>query len=137
MKYILDACALITLINREEGCEKVNELFVRAYYGELELYISVVNMIEVFYEYIRSDGLEKASEILAPTSKTGLKIIDTIPQTVYQEAARLKAIYKRISIADVIGLAAAKDLGAAFVTSDHHEMDIIERTENIKFMWVR
>ncbi|GHV64538.1 hypothetical protein AGMMS49587_17120 [Spirochaetia bacterium] len=137
MNYVLDACALISLLNFEEGWERVQALFDRANSGEIRLYMSAVNFIEVFYEYIRVDGLEEASAILAPISETPLIIIDRIPCAVSQEAARLKAIYKRISIADVIGLATAKDMSAAFVTSDHHEMDAIDANEDIQFLWTR
>jgi predicted nucleic acid-binding protein len=136
MNYVLDACALIALIKFEEGWEKVNALFTRAYSGEIMLYVSIVNLIEVFYGFIRSDGLEKASEILAPIYETPLVIIDHIPQVVYQEAARLKAVYKRISVADVIGLATAFDLSGTFVTSDG-EILPIEQQEPIDISWFR
>ena len=110
MNYVLDACSLIALLDHEEGFEKVKELFDRAHSGELRLYMNIVNLIEVFYHFIRTDDLEKAIEILDPIYQTPLIIIDRIQPSVYQEAARLKAIYKHISIADVIGLATAISL---------------------------
>jgi hypothetical protein len=35
----------------------------------------------------------------------------------------------------VFGLAAAKEIGATFVTSDHNEMEQIEEHEKISFLW--
>jgi predicted nucleic acid-binding protein len=52
------------------------------------------------------------------------------------EAGRLKAGYK-ISIADSIALATAFIYESELVTCDHHELDVIESKENIKFFWIR
>ena len=43
----------------------------------------------------------------------------------------------RLSLADAIGLAAAIISNASFVTADHHELDVIEKNENISFTWIR
>ncbi|GMO13088.1 MAG: hypothetical protein Ta2A_23590 [Treponemataceae bacterium] len=137
MNYVLDACSLIAFIDIEDGHKIVKKLFDRAEAGEVMLYMSIVNLIEVFYHFIRVDGIEVASKIIVAVSKTPLTVVDRISQPVYQEAARLKAVYKRISIADVIGLATAKNLSATFVTGDHHEMDKLEQKENYQFLWVR
>jgi predicted nucleic acid-binding protein len=41
-----------------------------------------------------------------------------------------------MSLADSIGLATAKDLGAIFVTSDHSELEAVEQHEPISFLWL-
>jgi predicted nucleic acid-binding protein len=76
--YVLDACALIALLDNEDGKDKIDELFVKANAGEISLYIIIINLIEVYYEYIRADGIEVAGKILAPISETPLKIVDLI-----------------------------------------------------------
>ncbi|GHU67555.1 hypothetical protein FACS189447_09820 [Spirochaetia bacterium] len=65
MTYVLDACALIALLDDEEGKDKVDELFTRAKTGEIVLCISIINMLEVYYGFIRDDGLECADKIPA------------------------------------------------------------------------
>jgi predicted nucleic acid-binding protein len=52
------------------------------------------------------------------------------------EAGRLKASYK-MSLADAILVAEAFILDATVVTSDHHELDAIDKKEDIEFYWVR
>jgi predicted nucleic acid-binding protein len=66
-----------------------------------------------------------------------ITVVRTISDDVYNEAARIKAIYKRVSIADAIGIATAESLDAAFVTSDHHELDAVDAKEAIDFYWFR
>jgi len=48
----------------------------------------------------------------------------------------LKATY-RISLADAIALEETRESDAVILTSDHHEMDIIEKSEPIRFEWIR
>jgi len=52
------------------------------------------------------------------------------------EAGRIKASY-RLSLADSILLVTAIIQDATIVTSDHHEMDAIQASENMSFCWVR
>jgi predicted nucleic acid-binding protein len=53
------------------------------------------------------------------------------------EAARVKAFYKHVSLADAMGLATAFCTGGIFVTSDHHELDIVNAREAVRFLWIR
>jgi predicted nucleic acid-binding protein len=133
---VLDACALLALLNEEEGGDKVNELFKQAKAEKITLSMSVVNLIEVFYGLIRDEGLDRAVEILTQIDDSPLKIVDTISPTVYQRASRLKGTNK-MSIADAIGIATAENLDAAFVTSDHHELNAVAAKEALNFYWFR
>jgi hypothetical protein len=53
------------------------------------------------------------------------------------EAARIKTFYKQVSLADTIGLATAFCTGGVFVTSDHHELDAVDRSASVRFLWIR
>ncbi|GHV30922.1 hypothetical protein AGMMS4952_18660 [Spirochaetia bacterium] len=109
MTYVLDACALIALLNEEEGKDEIDDLFNQAKAGKITLCISIINLLEVYYGFIGADGPDRANEILAPIDETPLRIIDTISQSVYREAARFKSMYKgsksqsALSLADAIG----------------------------------
>jgi PIN domain nuclease of toxin-antitoxin system len=142
MTYVLDACALIALLNEEEGKDKIDDLFNQAKAGKITLCMSIINMLEVYYGFIGADGLDRANEILAPIDETPLRIIDTISQAVYREAARLKSMYKGsksqspLSLADAIGLATAINLNGVFVTSDGGFM-APEAEEHAPVSWFR
>jgi predicted nucleic acid-binding protein len=135
MTYVLDACALIALLDDEEGNNTIDELFTRAKAGEITLCMSIINMLEVYYGFISNDGLERANEILAPIDETSLQIIDFVSQPVYKEAARLKGAYN-ISLADAIGLATAITISGVFVSSDG-EFKELEAQEHAPIFWFR
>jgi PIN domain nuclease of toxin-antitoxin system len=135
--YVLDACALIAVFKREDGALKVNALFEKAIIGDAFLSMSIYNMLEVYYGFIRDHGMDIANSIMLRVDEIPLKIIYDVSDFVYHEAARLKGVYHRISLADAVGLATAASCSAQFVTSDHHELEIIERNESIQFFWFR
>jgi PIN domain nuclease of toxin-antitoxin system len=60
-RYLLDACALIAFFNKEEGADVVESLFK----NEEEVFVSIVNVYEVYYDACRADGEAKAKELLA------------------------------------------------------------------------
>jgi PIN domain nuclease of toxin-antitoxin system len=138
IKYVLDACALLAFLNKEDGWDKVKALLIETIdSGEVEIYMSIVNLLEVYYDRLRLDDNEKLGEFLTWAFASPIKIIDAVSRSELDTAARLKAVYKRISLADAIGIATAQSLAAVFVTSDHHELDIVEKKEALSFLWIR
>jgi len=135
--YVLDACALVALLKGEDGAEEVDNLFQQAIDGKIELFINVVNLMEVYYGFISDIGLPETINIMNKINDTPLEIINTISQPVFHNAARLKGIYHRISLADAIGVATAIDLGGIFTTADHHELEVIANKEKLNFFWFR
>lgn len=137
MIYVLDACALIAALNAEEGGNSIKALFGDADEGKITLVMSIINLLETYYGYVRDEGRPMAIEIMKPVYTSPLKIIGSISQRVYDEAARLKGTYRRISLADAVGIATAAELSAHFVTSDHHELEIVAEQEPVPFLWFR
>jgi predicted nucleic acid-binding protein len=136
LNYTLDACALLAFLDDEEGADVVAELFQRAENGEIAIFMSIVNLIEVYYGRIRKKSPDKVAQFLQAMNYFPITVIDTISPPVYHEAARLKGAHK-MALGDAIGLAAAKSLDAAFVTSDHNELDAVEQKETLNFLWIR
>lgn len=133
--FILDACALISYLNDEPGSDIVDDLLKNAVNGEIEIYINIINLIEVHYANTRILGSEQAAIILDTILAAPIQVVSVISDTIFQQSARLKASYK-CSIADAIGLATAIDLSGQFVTSDHHELEPIAENEVIPFLWL-
>jgi predicted nucleic acid-binding protein len=136
LSYLLDACALIAYLSEEkgEGYEAVNELLNRAKDGEISLDMNILNMTEVYYNYIRETGIETANEIMQPVSYFPIAIIRTITDEIYNEAAKFKANYS-LSFADCFLCATAKSLTATIVTKDS-EIRAVERAENLSVLWI-
>jgi len=133
---ILDACALIAALREEQGVETVVRLMERSAADEISLRMTRVNLLEVYYDSIKRLGLRHAHDFLDKMQENPIEIIPEISDDALREAGRLKASY-RISLADSIGLAEAYVNDGLFVTADHHELDIIEQNESIKFLWIR
>jgi len=135
--YVLDACALVALLKGETGAEKVDRFFQQAVLGEATLYISIVNLLEVYYGFARDIGIAETVDMLNNIENTPLVVVDTISRKVYHEAARIKGTHRKLSLADAIGIATAIERGGIFVTADHHELEAIEKKEEFQFFWFR
>ena len=135
--YLLDACALLALLNDEEGADIVSNLLDQAERREITLSISAVNLLEVYYDRIRVAGADRADAIIQEIYEAfPIIVIETLSPDIVREAARLKAVGK-MSFADTILVATARCIGATVVTCDHAELELVERHEHIPFFWVR
>jgi predicted nucleic acid-binding protein len=135
LNYIFDACALISLLKKEAAFDQVKNLLIRAADGEITIYMSIINLAEVYYGFIRDAGEQEANKIMQPVSGFPITIINTISDTVYREAARFKAAYS-MSLADVFLCASAKSLSAAIVTKDD-EIKAAEQPETLSVFWIK
>jgi len=136
-EYLLDACALLAYIKLEDGWRVVDNLLDRADRGEIRLLMNVVNQIEVFYDRIRNDGIDRANAIFDMVESMPITIIHTVDQAAAHEAARLKADRGRMSLADAILVATAHSTGATLVTSDWAELEPVADQGGIPFLWIR
>ena len=135
-KYVLDANAMIALLQDELGSDIVASAINSAVYGEAEISMNIVNLLEVYYDAYRLRGKDQADTMLSEIKKRPIMINSIVSDEIFNEAGRLKATYK-ISLADSFALAQAFVSGGELLTSDHHEFDIIEKNEPIVFHWIR
>jgi predicted nucleic acid-binding protein len=136
MNRTLDACALLALLNGEDGADIVDVLLEQAQDRKITLYMNAIQLLEVYYDRIRVSGFKLANEILESILAYPITIIDTISRPILDEAARIKATYS-LSLGDAVGLATAIAMGGAFVTSDHHDLDRIDSAEPGLLCWFR
>jgi len=134
--YQIDSCVLIAFFADEPGADKVSELFGTAERGECSLFMSKVNLLEIYAATWRKISQSSANDVLQRILNSPIVIVDQVSDEVFQEAARLKATH-RISLADSIALAEAKTRGAQLLTCDHHEFDAVEKVEQVSFCWIR
>ena len=134
--YVMDACALIALMNEEEGSKVVEKILADADKDLAKIRMHSVNVLEVYYDLYQRHGKIAADEELVKMRDLPILINGEIDDELIKEAGRLKITYK-ISLADSFALAEAIIWGGKLVTSDHHEFDIIETKENVEFEWIR
>jgi predicted nucleic acid-binding protein len=135
-KFVFDACALIALLADEEGADKVEYILRKAETEYCLIYMNKINILEIYYWVYREESKEKAEKVLEKILSLPIIVIETFEDNVFKEAGRLKATYG-MSLADSIALAEAKIRKAEILTSDHHEFDVVEKKEKIKFYWIR
>ena len=133
--FILDACALIALLNHEAGADKVVAVYEKAERGEAKILINRINLFEVYYGFYRNEGKKCAEKVLDNVAQSIVSISE-FDKEVFPVAGRLKASYK-ISLADSIVLAQTIVSNGTLLTADHHEFDALEGREDIRFRWIR
>ena len=116
-QFVLDAWALLALLQQEEpAASRVKQLLEAAAAGDVELFISIINLGEVIYRVGKVRGEAEAQETL--------DLIRRLPLTVLpaSEGAVLSAvafkIHHAISYADAFAAAAAESLDAPLLTGD-------------------
>jgi predicted nucleic acid-binding protein len=140
MTYVLDACALIALLKKEEGADKIRDILKETKAGTSAVYMSIVNLIEVHYGFTKALGQKPALKILEKIHNLPIQIIDTVNNDVFEETVRIRSTYNRtngsISLADAIGLATAINLKGVFVSSDGEFLEP-EFKEHAPIFWFR
>ena len=134
--YVFDACSLISVLSNEKGADVVKNLLQRAASGEIKVLMHKVNFLEVYYYVYKKYNENVAKKLLEDMRISPIKLNNEITDDILIKAGRLKSLYK-MSIADSIGLADAVINGGYFVTADHHELDIVEKKEHLKIVWIR
>jgi predicted nucleic acid-binding protein len=135
IRYLLDACAVITQLDNEDGADKVDQIYRQAASGEAEVYMTGVQLLEVYYDRGRAKGWDYAEEVFNKLTHSSIRIIHTLSPETLKTAGRLKVAY-RISLADAIACAAARDISAELVTSDHDELEPVGAREPVSFYWL-
>ncbi|GHV44883.1 hypothetical protein AGMMS49546_29570 [Spirochaetia bacterium] len=134
--FILDACALIALFARESGYENVKELIQDAIDGNSIVKINQINLLEVYYHVCNVYDQNEANKAVEKIREYPIKIIIGLNEDVFKEAGRIKSKYK-IPLGDSIVVAECIIGGGILVTSDHTDLEKIEKAENIKINWFR
>jgi predicted nucleic acid-binding protein len=115
-RYVLDSYALIAYFNDEPGAEIVRKVLLSAKQDRTELFISVINVGEIYYTVSRERGNNKAEEALSIIDQLPVEIIDA-DRYLTIRAARLKSSHS-IAYADCFATALAIVKDAAVITGD-------------------
>jgi len=126
--YILDAWALIALLQREEpAATRVRELLEEARAGNVALTMSLINLGEVVYRVGKTHGEETAWETLSEIQRLPLQIMPVQEDTVW--AAVTWKMHHAISYADAFAVATAENLKAILLTGDPELIGLTSRVQ--------
>ena len=116
-RFVLDAWAILAFLQKEEpAASRVKQLMEDAEKGNVELFISIINLGEVTYRIGKLKGENEAKETLDEIRRLPLTVVPATEEAVFS-AAGFK-MYYAISYADAFAAAAAEELGAVLVTGD-------------------
>jgi predicted nucleic acid-binding protein len=133
MNYMFDACALIALLNGEaDKTAVVKDLLTQARQGKAQIYMSIVNFTEVYYDRLKLERPDLANAFLEYIPLLPITILETVSRDISLEAGRIKVSHK-MSLADSFLLATAHLYSAAVVTSDYGELETVEQNISIPF----
>lgn len=128
---VLDSYALIAFLNKEDGYDRVSEIFEKCTEVDEEALMCVVNLGEVYYHALRVGGEQKAKFFLEIVKALPINVVEAnINLTIM--AAEIKA-FNKMSYADAYAAALAKLKKATLITGDK-EFKVLEN--EIKISWL-
>ena len=122
MNLVYDSCALIAYLEDEPGADEMEQLLSHSSNAG---FIHAINLCEIFYHVRRKHGEEAAQAAYAAIRRLRLGIREDLDEEIWQHAARLKADYRRVALADCICVSLADRVDAQMVTCDRHEIEAL------------
>ncbi len=129
--YVLDTWAVIAYLEDEPSAQQIADLIANAHEEEIPIYITVVNVGEVWYTIAREISEEEANSSVKELHDLRIQFED-VNWELTREAARFKSRHK-MSYADCYAAALANSHKADLVTGDR-EFRVIEN--QVKIHWV-
>jgi predicted nucleic acid-binding protein len=129
--YVLDTWAVIAYLEDEPSAQQIADLIATAHEGSIPVYMTVVNVGEVWYTIAREVSENDANGSVKELRDLRIQFVDA-DWDLTQEAARFKS-QNKISYADCYAAALAKSRKADLVTGDG-EFKAVEKAVNIQ--WV-
>jgi predicted nucleic acid-binding protein len=117
MKIVLDAWAILAYLQQEEPAAiRVKTVLQETEARKMQVFISIINIGEVFYTIGRRQGEKAAEETLEEIRHLPITIMPAEPEIVIK-AARLK-IHHTLSYADAFAVVLTQELNATLLSGD-------------------
>lgn len=134
MNVVLDASAMIAFLRDEGGAEVVMNQMQRP---ECRAFAHALNLCEVYYDFLRASGETTAIDAIKDLLALGIEERNDMHADFWRGMGRLKASYRRVSLADCAALALAAELHAVLLTADRHELEPLCETGVCEIEFIR
>lgn len=115
--FVMDAWALLAFLQGEEpAASRVREVIEAAQDGTARLFVSIINIGEVYYRVGKTHSSKEADSVLADLYLLPMEILSADDDTVLS-AARLKMAHT-LSYADAFAAVTAQQKDATLLTGD-------------------
>jgi len=128
---VMDTWAIIAYLEDEPSAQQIADLIASAHEEEIPIYMTVVNVGEVWYNIAREISEDDANSSVKELHDLRIQFVD-VDWELTLEAARFKS-QNKMSYADCYAAALAKAKKADLVTGDK-EFKALE--DQIKIQWV-
>jgi len=129
--YVLDASAVLDLLENGPGAERVEQILAEADKQENAVSMSVLNWGEVFYNVWQHHGEEAARSAIAELSRLPIEIVP-VDQEQALKAGEIKALHK-LSFVDCVAGSLAELRNSTLVTADRDFQKVGRR---IRVLWL-
>jgi len=129
--FVLDSWAIMAYWEGEPAAEQVADIIANAHEEDIPLFMSVVNVGEVWYILAREASEAEANKSIHELGQLGIEFVDA-DWTLAHEAAGFKSKHK-MSFADCFAAALAKQKKAHLVTGDKEFKEV---EEDISISWL-
>ena len=130
-RYVFDSSALISYLDGEPNAAKVADYLEEINDKEMEAYLCVINLGEIYYHFLRTGGNNTGETILSVIKTLPLKITEANIELTLN-AGRIKA-FNKMSYADCFAAALTESRKGILITSDK-EFKQIEKNIKIEFL---
>ncbi len=132
MNFVLDSCLLLAFLRKEKNWKEIKKFLEKAQQNEINIFISWMNLSEVYYKVYRKQGQSKANKTLAIIKSLPIEIILPEEET-FLKAGKFKGEHP-IAFVDCFTAALAEEKRAKIITGDPE----FEELENdIEMVWLR
>ncbi len=135
MNKVLDAYPILAFLQNEKEADKVEQLFESSEKGKIKLYISIINIGEVYYRLYKLGRVSEAEDFVSGIRKGEfpIEVVPALNKRVL-DASKIKAKYP-ISFADSFAAALSVEFKSVLVTGDG-EFRPLEKDKVIKVQWL-
>lgn len=130
---VLDASAAVAYLTGEPGGSVVRQLVEDG----RALAMHAINAVEVFYDFQRAQGADVARSAINALEADGVEIRPDLDRAFWEDIADLKAVHRRVSLADCCGLALARKMAGEFYTADRHELAALQAAGAAQIVFIR
>lgn len=121
--FVLDAWALLAFLQGEEpAASRVREVMEDAQKGNVRLFVSLINIGEIYYRVGKAKSPKEADSVLKDLYLLPMEILSVDDETILA-AARLKMTHV-ISYADAFAAVTAQQKDATLLTGDPELLEL-------------
>jgi uncharacterized protein with PIN domain len=130
--HVLDTSAVVAYLKGEQGADVFAGILAQ---DQNVLAIHAVNLCEMYYNYLRDDGLDVAEEAWRKTTSFAT-VIERGDEPFIKRVGRWKGL-EGLGLGDAFAAATAEEYGVPLVATDHDDFDPIEAKGLLRIIWLR